>query len=191
MRLTQIVEPRKAVQMWRERRGDEARKYALERELEKLTHDAKAGLIAAVVSDQPASFTELQGVLAFSEERLVSAMTELHTLFLLPQPSVVEGEQRYHLNANTKRLILSVEGAVALGNQSTANTRMVVSSNCSAPADHSATCCDKDVQIDSADAPFGNRLQQLTSLSSPSSLPAEFSASINPSLYTTMAGATA
>ena len=31
---------------------------------------------------------------------------------------------------------------------------MVVSSNCSAPADHSATLCDNDVQIDSAGAPL-------------------------------------
>jgi hypothetical protein len=72
-------------------------------------------------------------------------------------------------------------------NQFTANTRMVVPSNCSASADHSATRCDKDVQIDSADAPFGNYRQHFTSLSSPNSSPFEFSPSINPSLYMTMA----
>jgi hypothetical protein len=43
--------------------------------------------------------------------------------------------------------------------------------------------CDKDVQIDSADAPFGNCRQQFTSLSSPNSSSFEFSASINPPLY--------
>ena len=110
IRLTKVVAPRKALSMWKERRGDEARKYALERELEQLSQYARSVLISAVVADHPASFTEIQSVLSFSEDRLTSAMTELQTLFLLPQPSLVEGEQRYHLNTNTKRLILSVEG---------------------------------------------------------------------------------
>lgn len=109
MRLTRVVEPKKAAHAWTEKRGDEARKYALKRELDNLTIDAKSVLIAAVVSDQPASFAELQNVLGFSEDRLIASLTELQTLFLLPNASIVEGEQRYHINQNTKRLILSVE----------------------------------------------------------------------------------
>jgi tetratricopeptide (TPR) repeat protein len=109
MRLTRVVEPYKAAQAWAEKRGDEARKYALKRELDNLSLDAKSVLIAAVVSDQPASFAELHSVLNFSEDRLISSLTELQTLFLLPNASIVEGEQRYHINQNTKRLIISVE----------------------------------------------------------------------------------
>jgi hypothetical protein len=109
MRLATIVDPRKAAVIWSEKRGDEARKYALQRELEKLTADAKSVLMAAVVSDQAPSFAELQAVLGFSDDRLLSGLTDLRTLFLLPETSVVEGEQRYHINLNTKRLILSLE----------------------------------------------------------------------------------
>lgn len=111
MRLSRVVEPKKAAHAWAEKRGDEARKYALKRELDDLSMDAKSVLIAAVVSDQPASFAELQSVLAFSEDRLLTALTELQTLFLLPNASIVEGEQRYHINQNTKRLILNVESS--------------------------------------------------------------------------------
>lgn len=109
IRLTRIVEPAKAVSLWKERSGDEARRYALERELEQLSQDARSVLTVAVISDGPVSFAELQGVLNYSEDRLVLAMTELHTMFLLPQPSQVEGEQRYHINFNTKQLVKSVE----------------------------------------------------------------------------------
>ncbi len=109
MRLCCVTEPKRAAQVWLEKRGDEARKYALQREFEKLSVDAKNALIAAVVSDHPASFAELQTVLNFSDDRLISALTELHTLFLLPDASLVEGEQRYNLNSNTRRLILSLE----------------------------------------------------------------------------------
>ncbi len=111
MRLTRVVEPKKAALAWAEKRGDAAREYALKRELDNLTIDARSVLIAAVVSDQPASFAELQSVLGFSEDRLISSLTDLQTLFLLPNLSIVEGEQRYHINQNTKRLILSVDNS--------------------------------------------------------------------------------
>src|SRR6185437_15508497 len=40
-----------------------------------------------------------------------SALTELQTLFLFPKPRVVEGEQRFELNSNTKKLVQLVEGS--------------------------------------------------------------------------------
>jgi hypothetical protein len=41
MRLARVVDASKAVTAWGEKRGDEARKYALEREMQKLSTDAK------------------------------------------------------------------------------------------------------------------------------------------------------
>ena len=67
------------------------------------------------------------------------------------------------------------------------NTRIVVSSNCSTPADHSAIHWEREAQISCAVAPFGKDLQCSISLSSPNSSPLEFCASTNPSLYTTIA----
>jgi tetratricopeptide (TPR) repeat protein len=110
MRLARIVDINDAIRMWAEKRGDEARKYALQRELEQLSSDGRKVLIAAAVADDLISFAELESVLEFSEDRLLTALQELQTLFLLPRLPVVEGEQRYQINLNTKKLVRLVEG---------------------------------------------------------------------------------
>ena len=109
LRLTRIVDAKKAVTTWTEKRGDEARKYALQREMEKLSQDAKKVLIAAAIPDGPISFAELESILEFSEDRLLSTLAELQTLFLFPKPKAVEGEQRFEINLNTKKLVRLVE----------------------------------------------------------------------------------
>ena len=111
MRLAKILDIHKAIKMWTEKGGDEARKYALQREIEKLSSDAKKVLIAAAVTDDPISFAELESILELSEDRLFSALTELQTLFLFPKAPAVEGEQRYQINLNTKKLVRLVEGS--------------------------------------------------------------------------------
>lgn len=110
LRLTRIVDVKKSVATWAEKRGDEARKYALQRELEKLSLDSKRVLVAAAVCDAPVSYAELEHILNFSEDRLLSALAELQTLFLFPKPRIVEGEQRFDINLNTKKLVQLVEG---------------------------------------------------------------------------------
>jgi tetratricopeptide (TPR) repeat protein len=110
MRLAKIVDVKKAIKMWAEKGGDEARKYALQREIEKLSQDARKILIAAAVTDDPISFAELENVLELSEDRLLAGLTELQTLFLFPKAPAVEGEQRYQINLNTKKLVRLVEG---------------------------------------------------------------------------------
>jgi tetratricopeptide (TPR) repeat protein len=111
MRLTKVVDVHKAIKMWTDKGGDEARKYALQREIEKLSTDAKKVLIAAAVTDDPISFAELENILEFSEDRLLSSLTELQTLFLFPKAPAVQGEQRYQINLNTKKLVRLVEGS--------------------------------------------------------------------------------
>jgi tetratricopeptide (TPR) repeat protein len=111
MRLAKIVDVHKAIKMWTEKGGDEARKYALQREIEKLSVDAKKILVAAAVTDDPISFAELESILELSEDRLLLALTELQTLFLFPKAPAVDGEQRYEINLNTKKLVRLVEGS--------------------------------------------------------------------------------
>ncbi|HZR64409.1 MAG TPA: hypothetical protein VFA85_04625 [Terriglobales bacterium] len=111
MRLAKIIDIKKAITVWAEKGGDEARKYALQREIEKLSYDARKILIAAAVTDDPVSYAELENVLEFSEDRLLAGLTELQTLFLFPKAPAVEGEQRYQINLNTKKLVRLVEGA--------------------------------------------------------------------------------
>jgi tetratricopeptide (TPR) repeat protein len=113
MRLAKIVDVRQAIKMWTDKGGDEARKYALQRELEKLSVDARKILVTAAVKDDPVSFAELESVLELSEDRLLSGLTELQTLFLFPKAPAVEGEQRYQINLNTKKLVRLVEGGSA------------------------------------------------------------------------------
>ena len=109
MRLAKLVDIRQAIKVWTEKGGDEARKYALQREFEKLSIDARKILVAAAVKDDPISFAELESVLEISEDRLLSGLTELQTLFLFPKAPAVEGEQRYQINLNTKKLVRLVE----------------------------------------------------------------------------------
>ena len=111
LKLTLLVSVRDAIKAWSDRRGDEARKYALQRELEQLTDDAKRVLMAAAVNEDPISFVELEQTLSFSQDRLISSVKELQGLFLLPKPQVVEGEQRFQLSLNTRKLIQLVEGS--------------------------------------------------------------------------------
>ena len=110
MRLAKVVDVHKAIKMWTEKGGDEARKYALQREIEKLSGDARKVLIAAAVTDTSISFAELENILELPEDRLLSALSELQTLFLFPKAPAVEGEQRYQINLNTKKLVRLVEG---------------------------------------------------------------------------------
>jgi tetratricopeptide (TPR) repeat protein/TolA-binding protein len=109
LRLTKVLDVKAAIRMWQEKKGDEARKYALQRELEKLTSDAKKVLLAAAMRDDPISFAELENILRIPEERLYSSLNELQTLFLFPKPRVVENEQRFQINLNTKKLVRLVE----------------------------------------------------------------------------------
>jgi tetratricopeptide (TPR) repeat protein len=110
LRLTRILDVKRAVATWEERRGDEARKYALQREMERLSLDAKKVLVAAAVSDVPTSYDEIENILGFTEDRLLSSLSELQTLFLFPKPKVVEADQRFDINLNTKKLVRLVEG---------------------------------------------------------------------------------
>lgn len=111
MRLAKIVDVQNAIRIWSEKEGDEARKYALQRETEKLSGDARKILVAAAVTDEPISFAELQDILGMSEDRLLVSLKELQTLFLFPKAPAVKGEQRYQLNLNTKKLVRFVEGS--------------------------------------------------------------------------------
>lgn len=63
-----------------------------------------------MVSDGPVSYAEIENILEFSEDRLLSALSELQTLFLFQKPRVVEAEQRFDINLNTKKLVRLVEG---------------------------------------------------------------------------------
>lgn len=110
MRLARVLGVNEAVRAWMRNGGDEARKYALQREMEKLSTDAKKVLVAAAISDGSVSAAELENLLELSEDRLIASLSELNTLFLFAKPKIVEGEQRFEINSNTRKLVQQVEG---------------------------------------------------------------------------------
>lgn len=93
---------------WSSRSGDEARSYALKREFEMLSDNAKKVLLAFAVLDQPATSAEAKAVANLTWANWADAVDELHRLFLISRPGIIEGLPRYALNSNTKLLVLSI-----------------------------------------------------------------------------------
>lgn len=110
VRLFAVMKPADAVKSWQAKGGDDARVYALGRELEMLSEAARNILVAACVPTAPVSFPELEAVTGLSDERVASALRELQGLFLVPKPRLIEGEQRFDVNINTRFLVRKVLG---------------------------------------------------------------------------------
>lgn len=105
LRLSQAGLPiEKAIGLWAEKRGDEARKYALQREYDQLSDYAKQVLLALSVQG-PCRADDICKGLDWPLDRLVDAMTELRKMFLMPQQS---GADVLALNRNTQALVLQV-----------------------------------------------------------------------------------
>ena len=65
-------------------------------------------LLAFAVLDQPATSSEAKAVANITWANWADAVDELHRLFLIPRPGIIEGLPRYALNSNTKLLVLSI-----------------------------------------------------------------------------------
>lgn len=105
LRLAATVSLREAVNSWREKDGDEARKYALGRELDILSNEAKEALLCACLSSGPVSFSELESLTGFNKRRLQTVISEMQRLFLVAKPRLIEGEERFDVNINTRALV--------------------------------------------------------------------------------------
>lgn len=102
------VPPEEAVAAWRERDGDAAREYALRREFERLSQDAKRILLACALMPGPVSAVELQEITGLTEQRFQTRIGELRRLFLVPTPRFVEAVARFEVNRNTAQLVSHV-----------------------------------------------------------------------------------
>jgi hypothetical protein len=111
LRLAAVLSPEEAIGAWKEKAGEEARRYALQREVELLTPRAREALLAACVISGPASLIEIRGITGSRPDQLVPALGELQGLFLIPKPVLIEGEERYQINANTRLLINELFGS--------------------------------------------------------------------------------
>ena len=84
LRLTQTgLEIERALGLWKEKRGLEARKYAIQREFDQLDEDARFVLLALSVNG-PCNYSVLAAGLDWGDDRLVSALQQLRNMFLMP-----------------------------------------------------------------------------------------------------------
>jgi hypothetical protein len=103
------------ISQWKSHGGKEARSYAVKREFELLSTDAKHALLAFSVLDEPATSAEAKAITGLTWARWNDAVSELQRLFLIPRPGIIEGLHRFSLNSNTKTLVLSnMEGSPEL-----------------------------------------------------------------------------
>ena len=108
IRLVAVMPAKQAIQEWTARSGDEARRYALGRELDKLSPVAREVLAAACITRYAVTFGELQALTGQNRETLAVSLRELQKLFLVPKPQLIDGEDRYDVGLNTRVLVQSV-----------------------------------------------------------------------------------
>jgi tetratricopeptide (TPR) repeat protein len=96
-----------AIGLWSQRRGDAARRYAVEREYERLHQDAKH-LLLALSLEGPCTSAMLAKGLDWNAERVLNALEELKLMFLVPSRKQVEDDTKLALDQNTKKLVLDV-----------------------------------------------------------------------------------
>jgi hypothetical protein len=108
LRLTQAgLDVEKAIGLWLERRGDKARRYAMEREYERLGEDARKLLLALSLEDRCA-IDQLRRALDWDLSRVLHALEQLRLMFLFGSSNRIGDDAKLSLNQNTKKLVLDV-----------------------------------------------------------------------------------
>lgn len=92
-----------AITQWKNEKGLEVRKAALEREIMQLSREAKRTLFV-ITHVKSVSMIELSQILSYTEQTLGDAIQELKGLFLVSAPSIGR-EARYTVDSNTGILV--------------------------------------------------------------------------------------
>jgi tetratricopeptide (TPR) repeat protein len=108
IRLVAVMPLKQALAEWKSRSGEEARRYALGREFEKLSTTGQEALAAACIAAQAVTFGELQALTGQSQTTLAASIGELQKLFLVSKPQLIDNEDRYDIGINTRALVRSV-----------------------------------------------------------------------------------
>ena len=115
LRLCKAGEPYEtAISLWKEKDGQEARKYALKREFEMLNDRAEIVLTAACAIKGETNLDEIEVVAKLSRDNCKNAIKDLQELFLFPVPTEKDGVAVFSLNENTKRLVQEVQEGSSL-----------------------------------------------------------------------------
>lgn len=122
-----------ALKTWGERSGDEARRYALGREINLLSSRGQEALVACAVGDDPVSLAEIQAVTGMSDDAARTAIEEMQRLFLVPIPRLIEEVERFDLNLNTRTLVRSITANTDLCRRMEAGFRALAGDILSSP----------------------------------------------------------
>jgi tetratricopeptide (TPR) repeat protein len=109
--------PQKAINVWKSQDGQDARRYALQREYDLLSNDAKRVLLACALYEGAVSVADISVATNMSRSKVMDSIKELQKVFLVPKPRLIEQEPRFVLNMNTKRLVLDVQQNTDLARQ--------------------------------------------------------------------------
>jgi Tfp pilus assembly protein PilF len=99
-----------AISDWKKEGGDNARKYALEKEFDLLTPSAKETVFACCIPPSAVSLSEIQVITGKSLDLIKSEMVAIQNLFLVSHPKPFDSGERYDVNTNTRMLILRTYG---------------------------------------------------------------------------------
>jgi len=98
-----------AIRFWKdEGGGDNAREFAIKRELEYLSTPAKNTLLACCLKLQPSTHVELRVATGMSDKDIITAMEQLQRFYLVPKPSFIENVPVFDVNSNIRSLVLEV-----------------------------------------------------------------------------------
>ncbi len=127
LRLFMVGEtPGHAIQLWKAHQGENARRYALQREFDMLSDLAKKALLSCALFPEPVSLPEIEVTAGIPKGQCYSAIQELHNLFLLPRPSFTEDVPRFALNSNTRQLVREVYGGTDLAQRISSSIKVIM-----------------------------------------------------------------
>ena len=114
LRLCHVLPVGDAIRRWDQDKGERARAYALQREIEELSKQdelARPVLMACAVANGPVSAAELSNVLGKPRDEIEETLNHLRQFYLVPTPTQAEDVVLFDLNYNTRNLVLAEYGA--------------------------------------------------------------------------------
>jgi hypothetical protein len=101
-----------AIAQWKGEKGIEARKAALQREVQQLSKAAKRVLFV-ISTLRSCSYVELTQIVDYTDQTIGDALQELSGLFLISAPAI-SNEARYSVEPNTGSLVLSLASTLGI-----------------------------------------------------------------------------
>ncbi|MBM3141694.1 MAG: hypothetical protein FJ005_01415 [Chloroflexi bacterium] len=114
---------KEAMATWEKEGGDLARQFALKREFDMLSPNAKQVLLAFCLNKGPSTLDDAEVITGLSKTAVQGVLGELQRLFLIPRPTIVKGIPRFDININTRSLVLNVMSQTDVFNKIQSNVK--------------------------------------------------------------------